>query len=483
MSDNWNLKHYTVAAGLLALYGSSVCPFIDSLSRLQIVTPIAAFFALGLCLRYWCRQRFTGNNMTTTRPRHSLYIECGVLAFVGVCIAGYNYAALNFPLESGLKVLIGVMALAAFIGMDVMLHEELLVGKHLKEQRIDIAFASYRSSFSQRSLTLTLLCVLVVAVVLVLLVYKQLFYLASQNSIADVTQLSTAVLFESIFVVAAVSGYLLKVLNSTSRLMKFYLGNQQDTLHAVSNGKYNSAVPVVSNDEFGEIAHHTNLMIRTIEARNAELHRTQDATILSLAALAETRDNETGAHIRRTQQYVKLLAEHLATQPEFRDQLPPDAVELIYKSTPLHDIGKVGIPDNILLKPGKLTDDEYTVMKTHTLLGMQALDAVEEELGTSHFLRYAKDVVATHHERWDGAGYPAGLAGENIPLCGRLMAVADVYDALISKRVYKPALSHAEAREIIIDGSGSHFDPAVVEAFIACETQFAEFAQCYDMAA
>jgi response regulator RpfG family c-di-GMP phosphodiesterase len=201
--------------------------------------------------------------------------------------------------------------------------------------------------------------------------------------------------------------------------------------------------------------------------------------IVSLSALAESRDNETGAHILRTQEYVKVLAEHLAKDEHYRDQLTPEYIDLLFKSAPLHDVGKVGVPDSVLLKPGKLTNEEFEIMKQHPQIGADALSIAEKQLGSSSFLRVAKEISLTHHEKWNGTGYPQQLAGDAIPLSGRLMALADVYDALISKRVYKPAFSHEKAKSIIIEGSGSHFDPAVVAAFQAVEASFVDIAAHY----
>ena len=216
--------------------------------------------------------------------------------------------------------------------------------------------------------------------------------------------------------------------------------------------------------------------------RTAEIGLTQDVTVQAIASLAETRDNETGNHIRRTQHYVRCLAEHLRDHPQrypqFAAQLQPRDIELLYKSAPLHDIGKVGIPDRILLKPGKLTAEEFEVMKTHTTLGHEALVTAEHSLGTElAFLRYAKEITLSHQEKWDGSGYPQGLAGEAIPLSARLMAVADVYDALINRRIYKPPYTHEQAVAIIGEGSGTHFDPALVDAFMAVRDRFLDIAQ------
>lgn len=210
-----------------------------------------------------------------------------------------------------------------------------------------------------------------------------------------------------------------------------------------------------------------------VERRTRENTAIQDVTILALASLAETRDIDTGNHIRRTQRYLKILATHLQQHPHFGWYLTEENIRRLYKSAPLHDIGKVGIPDDILLRKGKLSPEEFEVMKTHTTLGRNALQSAEDRLGTPvEFLSMAKDIVYYHHEHWDGSGYPTGAKGEEIPICARLMAVADVYDALISRRPYKEAMPHEEAAAIIIGGRGTHFDPDVVDAFIALQDEF-----------
>ena len=217
-----------------------------------------------------------------------------------------------------------------------------------------------------------------------------------------------------------------------------------------------------------------------VAKRTREISAIQDVTILAMASLAETRDNETGNHIRRTQHYVKALAEALRQQPKFATVLDDHTIAMLFKSAPLHDIGKVGIPDRILLKPGRYEPEEFAIMQRHPLLGLQAIEHAEQSLGTSvDFLRVAKEIAYGHHEKWDGSGYPQGLVGEAIPLSARLMAVADVYDALISRRVYKEGMPHQQAAEIIAQGRGSHFDPDVVDAFFQIEQTFVAIAQRY----
>jgi putative two-component system response regulator len=228
-----------------------------------------------------------------------------------------------------------------------------------------------------------------------------------------------------------------------------------------------------------ELKRYQDHLQNLVKERTKRLALTQAVTIESLATLAEYRDPETGGHIKRTQNYVKALAVHLKEHPRFRDELNDETIELLYLSAPLHDVGKVGVTDQILLKAGRLTDEEFIEMKKHTQYGHDALRITEQKLGQDSFLRYAKEIAFTHQEKWDGSGYPRGLKGDQIPISGRLMAVADVYDALISKRVYKPPFSHEEAVKIIQDGRRSHFDPDMVDAFVELENTFRNIALTY----
>lgn len=215
-----------------------------------------------------------------------------------------------------------------------------------------------------------------------------------------------------------------------------------------------------------------------LQHQTEEVSRIRDVTIIAMATMAETRDNETGNHLRRTQTYIRALAMKLRSHPRFSDFLNDDNIESLYKLAPLHDIGKVGIPDYILLKQGKLTPEEYEIMKTHPTLGGDALAAAEASLpAPSRFLHIGREIASGHHEKWDGSGYPKGLKGDDIPISARLMALADVYDALICKRVYKQAFSHEDAVAFIVDGRGKHFDPDVVDAFLSIQEEFRQVAE------
>ena len=210
-----------------------------------------------------------------------------------------------------------------------------------------------------------------------------------------------------------------------------------------------------------------------VARRTREMMAIQDVTILAMASLAETRDSDTGNHIRRTQYYIKALAEKLRNHPRFSAYLTESNIAVLFKSAPLHDIGKVGIPDKILLKPGKFEPHEFEIMKTHTTIGRDAIEHAETALGTPvEFLSCAKTIALSHQEKWDGSGYPQGLAGDAIPIPARLMAVADVYDALISRRVYKSGMPHEKAVSILIESSGSHFDKDIIDAFVEIQDEF-----------
>ena len=228
------------------------------------------------------------------------------------------------------------------------------------------------------------------------------------------------------------------------------------------------------------LAHHNATLEFEVERRTREMVSSQDAAILTLASLCDTRDNETGNHIRRTQQYVMELARKLQTHPRFSHYLTDAQMTMLFKSAPLHDLGKVGISDSILHKPGPLEPDEFEIMKTHTTLGFQAIEAAQRQLGEKvDFLACVQEIALNHHEKWDGSGYPRNLCGEQIPISARLMALADVYDALTSKRVYKAAFSHARSVAIIREGRGSHFDPDIVDAFVEIADKFEAIAKRY----
>lgn len=235
-----------------------------------------------------------------------------------------------------------------------------------------------------------------------------------------------------------------------------------------------------ADDFVGKPFHPSELIARVQSGERILSLETRDVAIFAMAKLAESRDPETGAHLERVRSYCRILAQDLAGQPRYQGVIDQEFIRLIYSTSPLHDIGKVGIPDCVLLKAGRLTEREFEIMRTHTTIGADTLDSALRAFPGVKFLEMAREIAATHHERWDGLGYPGGLSGTAIPLSGRIVAVADVYDALSSKRVYKSAFSHDVAKAMIVKDSGSHFDPDVVAAFVRTEALFIDIRTRFD---
>ena len=470
------LLHYIIGLVLLTIYGGQVCPFLESLTLFQLVFPILAVFSVQfLVLHLWLEP---GISARPFQRQSRLFFVSELTAFIvgGISVTIFNTIVYGFPLGSGAKLLLAMGLMGFFGAVDISLFHEWHLGRFFEARGINIS-PEERFLSQPKKLLLFASCSAIFLVGIVFLVInKDLEWLMKVGDEIPVLWAQQLVLLELGFVVLVLLGYTFNLIYSYSRNLSYFLEKETSVLIKATDGDFETFVPISTSDEFGIMAKHTNIMVAGLKARTEELQKTQDITILSLASLAETRDNETGNHILRTQRYVKALAERLQTDPDFASELSDEAITLLFKSAPLHDIGKVGIPDHILLKPGKLDDDEFRVMKRHPFLGGEALKVAEEKLGSTSFLTLAREIAMTHHEKWDGTGYPRQLKGDDIPLSGRLMAVADVYDALISKRVYKPAFTHEKAKQIIVDWRGINFDPRVVDAFLAEEEQFIRIA-------
>ncbi|MBU2514272.1 HD domain-containing protein [bacterium] len=471
------LFHYAVSFTILVIYGGQVCPFLESLTVLQLSLPILGilllqFFTIGVWL-----EPLTMKQPYAIQSRKVFLYDWGAFIIGGVTVTFFNMVAYGFPPGSGAKLLLAMSILGFFIAIDLSLYLEWRLSQFLEKEGINIDPSEHYFSQPKKLVIFSTICSMALVGIIFLVINKDLDWLVNVGETISLESAQRSILIEVAFVVSGLLAYIVNVVLSYSRNFNYFLTKETSVLQRATGGYFDTLVPVSTNDEFGVIAQHTNIMMDSLKRQTEELKLTRDVTIVSLASLAETRDNETGNHILRTQRYVKILAEYMKGQPEFSDFLDEDTISLLFKSAPLHDIGKVGIPDNILLKPGKLTDEEFNIMRRHPHLGGEALRIAEEKLGSNSFLKLAREIALTHHEKWDGTGYPKRLKGENIPISGRLMAVADVYDALISKRVYKAAFSHDEAKEIIVGWRGENFDPRLVDAFLSTEQQFIEVAQ------
>jgi HD-GYP domain-containing protein (c-di-GMP phosphodiesterase class II) len=468
--------HYLSATVILAVYGVQVCPFLDTLSVTQLVVPILLALAVQFALRGPLRARFVDPAPYQNQTLMVFKCEYGLFLTSGIFLMIFNTLTYGFPLTSGLKIVVGLATLGFFASIDLALEWQRKLVEHFCKTGHHMQVDENYFPLTGKLGLFTSISVVAIMGVVVLVINKDLIWLREVGRTMSYETAQMLILGEIAFVIGVILAHVLNVIYSYVRNLRGFLESENGILKDASHGDLDGFVPVGTNDEFGVMAIHTNAMVKGLRDSNEEIRRTRDVSILTLASLAETRDNETGAHILRTQRYILVLAEHLREHPRFEGVLNDENIELLYKSAPLHDIGKVGIPDNILLKPGKLTVDEFEIMKTHPQLGAEALRVSEKELGSNSFLHFAREISLSHHEKWDGSGYPYGLKGDAIPVSGRLMALADVYDALISKRIYKEAFSHEQARDILLEGRGRHFDPDVLDAFVACEDEFIRIA-------
>ena len=478
-AKNRSVLHYVATLLLMSIYGTQVCPFMESLSTSTVATLLTTLMGIQYLLRHMCMPRFVETGPIKGQVSRAFQLEWGLFGLSGLFITGSNMILFDFPIESGFKLILGFMTLGFFAATDLALHRERALAHYIRKQGIAMTPDNRYFPLSGKFALFSGLSSLFLVSILFLVVVKDLEWLTQWTQNHSLKSAQPIILGEFAFIGITLLLYMLLVIYTYSKNLNHFFQTENQVLAEATAGNLNGTVTVSTNDEFGAMAHHTNIMIRTLDQRNQELQKTQDVTIFSLASLAETRDNETGAHLLRTQRYMRLLAQAMKEDPRFSSILDERTIDLLYKSAPLHDIGKVGIPDRILLKPGRLDEAEFKIMKTHAQLGGDALQVAEGELGSTSFLRLAREIATTHHEKWDGSGYPNELKEEETPLSGRLMAVADVYDALISKRVYKPAFSHQKAMEIIRQGSGTHFDPDVVEAFIQREKDVLAIASQY----
>ena len=467
--------HYFLTVVILSFYGGQVCPYIEGLDVDYWVLVLGSFFGTALFLRHMMMRGFLPRTDYFRMPGKQFFFELTIFLATGLAITLFNMSMHDFPFESGMKIIVGTLSLGFFSAGDLALERERIIYGYFRESGLSIVPAKRYFPLTRKFLILSIALISMITAVIFLVISKDLEWIGEMGH-SDPGRAQLAVLGELAFIGGIVLLGTINLIHSYSRNLRLFLENENSSLRAVSRGELTRKAVVSTNDEFGIMAHYTNRMIDELRLRIEEIQKTQDATIVSLAALAEIRDIETGMHIVRTKLYVKVLAEKLSTHPKYAGFLTPGTIELLEKSAPLHDIGKVGIPDSVLLKPARLTPEEFDVMKHHPVYGGDSLGEAEKALGSSSFLSLARQIAYTHHEKWDGSGYPEGLSGEAIPLPGRLMALADVYDALMFKRVYKPAIPHEETRRIIIEDRGKHFDPDVVDAFLATEDQFLRIA-------
>ena len=479
VNSNYNasltLKLYAVAALIFGTYGGRVCPMLETLTAGQILFHVSFTYVIIFLFRH-----FLLRNHSLVQENRLARLDATLFFLGSIPLALFYNLQYEFPLDSNLKVLFGMTLFGFFTGLILQLVTKLEHFESLAQHKgYNFQLNGERQSMVKQMILMVSLLLVTLTTMLAMIAVKDIFWLEhNPDRVLDGTG-KVSVIKEFIYIAVVLGGYAITIMVLWSKVMRKILLAQECSLVEVTRGNTSTRLPIFEHDELGSMASLTNEMLDSLESSKEEVKTTRDVAIISLSALAESRDNETGAHILRTQEYIRALANHLSQFDHHKALLTPEYIELLYKSAPLHDVCKVGIPDNILLKPGKLTDEEFEIMKGHPEIGAKALSMAEKQLGSNSFLQLAKEIALTHHEKWNGTGYPNQLVGDEIPLSGRLMALADVYDALISERVYKKAFSHEKAKSIILEGNGTHFDPELVDAFVAIEDQFVAIADKY----
>jgi len=472
------LLHYITTVIILTIYGGRVCPYLASLDILSLFVQLSLFFGVGYAVRFCVLEKFVFKKNFARQVRLQFYTEFSVYVILGFAAFAYHYFYYDFPAVSGAKIVLGTFTLGMFAAADLALERERIIDTHFRNSMDEMSIDEDYFPLTHKMALGAVFFSFSITFVLFLVMSHDLNWL--KQNVGVVTDNGVGSILKDIgYVMTVYLAHIINLIISYSRNLRILFGNENKALRKVAGGQLDAFVPVSTMGEFGEMAVYTNRMIENLRARTKEIELTQAVTIESLATLAEYRDPETGGHIRRTMNYVRLMAEHLRNCPKYGEMMDDRKISLIYQSAPLHDIGKVGVPDHILLKPGKLTDEEFTEMKSHPIYGRDTLSKATKNLGSTSFLQFAMEIAYTHHEKWDGSGYPQGLKGEDIPLSGRLMAIADVYDALISKRVYKPPFTHTKAVDIIKKDSGTHFDPYLVDVFLELNEEFRQIAIKY----
>lgn len=457
--------HHGLAAVFVTLYGYHVCNIISGLDLL-----VWSLTLVPVILAQWVLRCLVASvapsAIPVDAPAGAFSLELLVFALGGGLIGIINAKVHGVPIMNGVKVALSFLALGLFAAFEQAI---LSVRHRLSHGGLPDTVETVRFSLAARLAWLLAAMIALVVAISGALMLRLLDEPGPDTGRALAVEL--AVLFVSFF---AYVSYLVMRARSVFALV---ISEQLAALDQVELGGAFGRARVGMRDELGMVSTRINRMLNALHASERQRAKSNAAMLRGLIGLAGARDNETGQHLARTQSYIELLAAKLAKNPRFATAVTPDFIMLLVAAAPLHDIGKVAISDAILLKPGKLTDEEFAVMQTHVMEGVRVIDAIIAEAGETPFIVVAREIVAGHHEKFDGSGYPCGLKADDIPLSARLMAVADVYDALRTQRVYKSAVDRDTARQMIIHGAGKHFDPDIVAAFLLVEPEMARLAE------
>ncbi len=445
--------HYLISVIALAFYGEKVCPLLESLGVLEWSIRLTTVFTILFLIRPLLIKWLVLKVDWKYQAQNQFIIEWS-LFLIGAGILGhYNSYENYFDLVSGMKVFLGCATFGFFTAADMALERQKIISQtpNLVEWREHSAQA--RFPITAKLTSVAVFSLLFMSMILFLVFLKDLYWLLDLDQDGFEAG-KDKFLKELMYVGVVILAELTNLIFSFGRNLKHFFYKQNSSMEAVSNGNLEHPVQITSQDEFGVMGCHTNFMIEMLEKRNRELEKTRQEIIERLGRAAEYRDNETGMHVIRMSHFSEALAK--------KANLSKEDCDLILQASPMHDVGKIGIPDNILLKPGKLEGKEWTTMQTHVEVGASILSGSDSKI-----MQLAEEIAATHHEKYDGTGYPKGLKGEEISLAGRIIPICDVFDALTSVRPYKKAWTIEKATNLIKEEKGKHFDPDLVDKFIS----------------
>ncbi|MBT3416242.1 MAG: HD domain-containing protein [Nitrospina sp.] len=457
--------HYIFSIVALAFYGEKVCPLLETIGKLEWSLRLVVVFTVLFLIRPLLVKSIVLKTVWQKQSQFQFLLELALFVVGALALGWYNSFENDASLGNNAKVYLGCTMFGFFIACDMALERQKLIAEDPDLVTGNIESAKVTFPITAKLTAVAVFSLIFMTSIMFLVFLKDLYWFIDLGQ-DNYGQGSFFFLQELLFVGSVILAEMVNLIVSFCRNLKQFFHNQNASMEAVSNGNLDQHVMISSQDEFSVMGHYTNWMIEMLKKRNRELEKARREIVVRLGRAAEYRDNETGMHVIRMSNYSAALARAA--------KLPEEQCDLILQASPMHDVGKIGIRDSILLKPGKLDDEEWVNMKTHVNIGVSILSG-----GDSQIIQLAQEIAATHHEKYDGTGYPNGLKGEGISIAGRIVPVCDVFDALTSVRPYKEAWTVEDAIELLKREKGKHFDPDLVDKFISILPEILEIRARY----
>jgi response regulator RpfG family c-di-GMP phosphodiesterase len=457
--------HYIFSIIILAIYGERVCPIIESIGQLDWTIRLTVVFTAIFCIRPLIVKWVIAKAHWQKQPQRQFFLEWFLFLVGASILAWYNSYENYADIVSTGKVFLGCTTFGFFIACDMALERQKLITGNLEIMDLSEHDAKVAFPITAKLVAIAVFSLIFMTSIMALVFLKDLYWFIDLEQ-DNYREGSVTFMRELFFVGGVILAEMTNLIFSFCRNLKQHFNNQNTSMEAVSKGDLNRYVMISSQDEFAVMGRYTNFMIEMLKERNRQLEETRQEIIQRLGRAAEYRDNETGMHVVRMSHFSEALAK--------KANLSKEQCDLILQASPMHDVGKIGIPDNVLLKPGKLVGEEWTKMQSHVEVGAAILSGSDSPL-----MQLAEEIAATHHEKYDGTGYPNGLKGEEISIEGRIVPICDVFDALTSVRPYKKAWTVEDAINLIKKEKGKHFDPDLVDKFVSILPEILEIRERY----